>query len=225
MASQSAACTSTDADTLFEQRQQMLERTLSLSGLLSDDEDEPECPQRSRRQPNRSSQCSTASNSSAASTPSRRPFRTAKALLDAEAELHEALPPVENKELDRFWRIMSRRRLSFLEAAAIRSTDVVVRCSADPGAEDGSECVAALADIAREAERAEEAETKRRSLRLCGRDATRFCGRSMASALLEETYSMIGGDLGDRFEEYSRMLDEVDFGEPLPASASPWRAA
>ena len=55
--------------------------------------------------------------------------------------------------------------------------------------------------------------------------ASRACGRGMVDLLFEETSSSVAKDFGDRFEEYARMLDEVDFGEPLPASASPWRAA
>ena len=267
-----------EAEALFEQRQRTLERTLSASGLLSDDDEEP--PQRSRRRPSSrsrearglhasaSSSAASASSaasipapaSSVASTPSRQPFRTAKARLEAEpvsppapASQEPASPPAENTEeedeLNRFWRIMNRRRLSFVEAAALRSADVVARHEAAlAAAADGGELVEAHAAQSRakaearaqaraEARRAEveremDEEDERESpwSLLCGRAprdvgiASRACGRSMALALFDETSSTVSKDFGDRFEEYARMLDEVDFGEPLPASASPWRA-
>lgn len=170
----------------------------------------------------------------------------------APASQEPASPPVENieehDELNRFWGIMSRRRLSFVEAAALRSADVVARHEAALAAADGGELVEAHAANSRakaearaqaraEARRAEverdmDEEDERESpwSLLCGRAprdaaiASRACGRSMAMALFEETSSSVSKDFGDRFEEYARMLDEVDFGEPLPASASPWRA-
>ena len=179
----------------------------------------------------------------------------------APASQEPASPPVENieehDELNRFWRIMSRRRLSFVEAAALRSADVVARHEAALAAADGGELVEAHAANSRakaearararaEARRAEverdmDEEDERESPwsllcgraprdALCGRTprdaaiASRACGRGMAMALFEETSSSVSKDFGDRFEEYARMLDEVDFGEPLPASASPWRA-
>ena len=140
-------------------------------------------------------------------------------------------------------------RLSFVEAAALRSADVVARHEAAlAAAADGGELVEAHAAQSRakaearaqaraEARRAEveremDEEDERESpwSLLCGRAprdvgiASRACGRSMAMALFDETSSTVSKDFGDRFEEYARMLDEVDFGEPLPASASPWRA-
>ena len=244
-----------EADALLEQRQtaavaqrvlERLERTLSASGLLLDDDDEPQQPR--RRPDHNSSQPSTASTSSAASTPTRRPFRAAKARLEAEAATQEASPPVENSELnselDRFWRIMSRRRLSFAEAAALRSADTVARRKAALGvtqaAAEGGEFVEAHTNnrVEGEAKREEKREARREEpfteeadrniFGMCGRiprNASRACGRSMAMALFEETSAKFEGwELGDRFEEYSRMLDEVDFGEPLPVMASPWRA-
>ena len=272
-----------EAEALFEQRQHVLERTLSASGLLPDDSEEP--PQRSRRRPSSRSRearglhalASSSTDSppsaaaaastpapppSVASTPSRQPFRTAKALLEAEplsppapASQEPASPPEEiieePDELNRFWRIMSRRRLSFVEAAAQRADDVVARREVALAAAGGDELVEAhaarsrasaearararaearRAEVEREMDEYEEDERESPWSLLCARAprdaviASRACGRGMVDLLFEETSSSIAKDFGDRFEEYARMLDEVDFGEPLPASASPWRAA
>ena len=282
---QSAAPTllESEAEALFEQRQHVLERTLSASGLLPDDSEEP--PQRSRRRPSSRSRearglhalASSSTDSppsaaaasstpapppSVASTPSRQPFRTAKALLEAEplsppapASQEPASPPEEiieePDELNRFWRIMSRRRLSFVEAAAQRADDVVARREVALAAAGGDELVEAhaarslasaearararaearRAEVEREMDEYEEDERESPWSLLCARAprdaviASRACGRGMVDLLFEETSSSIAKDFGDRFEEYARMLDEVDFGEPLPASASPWRAA
>ena len=230
---------------------------------------------------------SVASIPSVASTPSRRPFRTAKARLEAEPvsppveaeaaaqEAAAASPPVESieesDELDRFWGIMSRRRLSFVEAAALRSADVVTRLEYALAAANGeyvdksrveaearaqaraeARAEASRLEVERRIDEGEEDERESPWSLLCGRAprdaaiASRACGRSMAMALYEEGLERLEAalaerrleaeaeaeaaavsgdkDFGERFEEYARMLDEVDFGEPLPASASPWRA-
>ena len=292
-----------EAEALFEQRRQKLELTLSASGLLSDDDEEP--PQPSRRRPSSrsrearglhasaslsasaSSVASIPSASSVASAPSRRPFRTAKARLEAEPvsppveaeataqEAAPASPPVESieesDELNRFWGIMSRRRLSFVEAAALRSADVVTRHEAALAAANGeyvdksrveaearaqaraeARAEASRLEVERRIDEGEEDERESPWSLLCGRAprdaaiASRACGRSMAMALYEEGLERLEAalaerrleaeaeaeaaavsgdkDFGERFEEYARMLDEVDFGESLPASASPWRA-
>ena len=234
-----------------------------------------------------SSVASIPSASSVASTPSRRPFRTAKArleaepvspLVEAEATAQEAAPaspPVESieesDELNRFWGIMSRRRLSFVEAAALRSADVVTRHEAALAAANGeyvdksrveaearaqaraeARAEASRLEVERRIDEGEEDERESPWSLLCGRAprdaaiASRACGRSMAMALYEEGLERLEAalaerrleaeaeaeaaavsgdkDFGERFEEYARMLDEVDFGESLPASASPWRA-
>ena len=199
---------------------------------------------------------------SVGSTPSsRQPFRTAKALLEAEPlsspapasqELASAPEEIieEPDELNRFWRIMSRRRLSFVEATAQRADDVVARREAALAAAGGDELVEAhaarsrasaearararaearRAEVEREMDEYEEDERESPWSLLCARAprddviASRACGRGMLDLLFDETSSSVAKDFGDRFEEYARMLDEVDFGEPLPASASPWRA-
>ena len=234
-----------------------------------------------------SSVASIPSASSVASTPSRRPFRTAKARLEAEPvsppveaeataqEAAPASPPVESieesDELNRFWGIMSRRRLSFVEAAALRSADVVTRHEAALAAANGeyvdksrveaearaqaraeARAEASRLEVERRIDEGEEDERESPWSLLCGRAprdaaiASRACGRSMAMALYEEGLERLEAalaerrleaeaeaeaaavsgdkDFGERFEEYARMLDEVDFGESLPASASPWRA-
>lgn len=173
----------------------------------------------------------------------------------APASQEPASPPEEiieePDELNRFWRIMSRRRLSFVEAAAQRADDVVARREAALAGAGGDELVEAhaarsrasaearararaearRAEVEREMDEYEEDERESPWSLLCARAprdaviASRACGRGMVDLLFEETSSSIAKDFGDRFEEYARMLDEVDFGEPLPASASPWRAA
>ena len=199
-------------------------------------------------------------------------------LVEAEATAQEAAPaspPVESieesDELNRFWGIMSRRRLSFVEAAALRSADVVTRHEAALAAANGeyvdksrveaearaqaraeARAEASRLEVERRIDEGEEDERESPWSLLCGRAprdaaiASRACGRSMAMALYEEGLERLEAalaerrleaeaeaeaaavsgdkDFGERFEEYARMLDEVDFGESLPASASPWRA-